>query len=227
MGLAFSPDCLRFYDLRCGTVNAVNAWEPNSLLRFSDTEEVVSDVVSENAVSISFSQTSEAWLGQFEAVSALAACPNGKCFCLGNDDGAIELRSTSGKGEVEVGKFNNFMNVNHLTWSQDSRYFAATDLSGDVLIRQIETTDYNRLVETTNIVPFKNPKLDLEEQAIQQILFNSDSSLLLVLTNQSGHIWSIQDTSIRASAKLPGGNLRKWLSHPTQDRLLLGIGSED
>ncbi|KAL8959670.1 MAG: hypothetical protein Q9193_003503 [Seirophora villosa] len=43
MGLAFSPDCQRFYDLRCGMVNSINAWEPNSLLRSSDTEEAVSD----------------------------------------------------------------------------------------------------------------------------------------------------------------------------------------
>ena len=227
MGLTFSPDSLRFYDLRCGMVNSVNAWEPNSLLRFSDTEETVSDLASESAVSMSVAQTSEVWLEQFEAISALAACPNGKCLCIGTDDGLIELRSANGSDRVEVGKFNNFMEVSHLTWSQDAQYIAAADLSGEIIISHIETTDYNRLNETTLIVALKPPKFDLEEQAIHEILFSPDSSLLLVVTNQSGHVWSLQDHSLQASERLADGKLRKWLSHPSQDQSILGIGSRD
>ena len=35
-GLAFSPDCKRFYDIRG---SSVNAWEPNCLIRLSESEE--------------------------------------------------------------------------------------------------------------------------------------------------------------------------------------------
>lgn len=227
IGLAFSPDCLRHYDLRCGMVNSVNAWEPNSLLRFSDTEEAVSDLASETAISMSVGQASEARLEQFEAISALAACPNGKCVCVGTDDGSVQLRSTNGSDTVEVGKFNNFMEVSHLAWSQDSQYMVAADLGGDIMLSQIETTDYGHLSETTRTMPLKNPKLDLEEQVIHETLFSPDSSLLLIVAGQSGHIWSLKDASLRTSEKCADGKLRKWVSHPTRHELLLGIGSAD
>ena len=42
-GLAFSPSCSRFYDMRG---SAINAWEPNSLVRFSDHSETNSDTTS-------------------------------------------------------------------------------------------------------------------------------------------------------------------------------------
>lgn len=227
VGIAFSPDSLRFYDLRCGMVNSVNAWEPNSLLRFSDAEETVSDLASENAVSISIAQASEACLEQFEAISALGTCPNGKCVCVGTDDGSIELRSTNGLATVKVGKFNNFMEVSHLAWSQDSQYLVAADLSGDIIIRQIQTTDYTRLAETTRIASLTNPKVRLDEQAIHEILFSPDASMLLIVTSQSGHIWSLTDINIRASEQIPDSRSRTWLRHPTQHQLFLGIGSSD
>ena len=227
IGLAFSPDCLRFYDLRCGMVDSVNAWEPNSLLRFSDTEEGVSDFARETAISMSVGQASEARLEHHEATSALAACPNGKCVCVGTDDGFVQLRSTNGPDTVEVGKFNNFMEVIHLAWSQDSQYMVAADLSGDMMLNQFEIADYGHLSETTQIMPLINPKLDLEEQVIHEILFSPDSGLLLIVASQSGHIWSLQDAELRASENLADGNLRKWVSHPTHHELLLGIGSAD
>lgn len=56
-GLTFSPDCRRFYDLRgC----SVNAWESNSLIRFSETEDSFSNAASEQPSSVSVSQASEA-----------------------------------------------------------------------------------------------------------------------------------------------------------------------
>ena len=51
-GLAFSPDCRRFYDLRG---SSVNAWESNSLTRFSETEEALSDAASEDQAPTSVS----------------------------------------------------------------------------------------------------------------------------------------------------------------------------
>lgn len=227
IGLAFSSNCLRFYDLRCGTVSSVNAWEPNSLLRFSDGEEAVSDLLSEAAVSMSVGQSSEVRPKQFEAISALADCPNGNCVCVGTDDGSVELRGMNGSDTVEVCKFNNFMEVSHLAWSQDSQYVVAADLSGDIMLSQIEMTDYDQLLDTTQTMRLKNPRVDLEEQAIHETLFNPDSTLLFIIASQSGHLWSLEDASLHASKELADGNLRKWVSHPTNHELLLGIGSGD
>ena len=227
MALAFSPDCLRFYDLRCGMVNSVNAWEPNSLLRFSDTEEAISDLASETAISMSVGQISEAKLDQVESVFALAASPNGKSVCIGTDDGSVQLRSMSGLDTVKVGKFNNFMEVSHVAWSQDSQFLVAADLSGDIMLNQIKKTSHGHMTETTQVTPLENPKLDLEEQVIHEMVFSPDSSLLLIVASQSGHVWSLKDASLRASERFADGMLRKWVSHPTDHELLLGIGSVD
>ena len=227
IGLAFSPDCLRFYDLRCGMVNSINAWEPNNLLRFSDTEEAVSDLASETALSMSVGQSLETRLDQVEAIFALSACPNGKCICVGTDDGSVQLRGMNGIDKVEVGKFNNFMEVTHIAWSQDSQYMVAADLSGDIMLSQIEVADYGQMTKTTQVKTLKPPKLHLEEQVIHEILLSPDASLLLIVASQSGHIWSLKDAILCASERLADGKLRKWVSHPTHHELLCGIGSAD
>lgn len=227
MGLAFSPDCLRFYDLRCGMVNSVNAWEPNSLLRLSDTEEAASDLASEAAISMSIGQVSEARLEEFKAICAISVCPNGKCICVGTDDGSVQLRSTVNSDTVEIGKFHNFMEISYLTWSQDSQYIVAADLSGDLMLSWIEVSNYGSLARTIQITELKKPRLEMEEQAIHEMLFNPDSSLLLIVASQFGHIWSLRDASLRVSEDLTDGQLRKWVSHPTHHELLLGIGSAD
>ncbi|KAL8670217.1 MAG: hypothetical protein Q9168_005231 [Polycauliona sp. 1 TL-2023] len=222
--IAFSPDCLRFFDLRYGTVNSLNAWEPNSLLRFSDAE---SELASETTSSFSLGQASEANLEQFEAISALAISPHGKYVCVGTEDGSVQLRSTSQPGTIEICKFNNFMEVSHLAWGQDSQYMAAADLVGDIILGQIDISYDNDFTETTQMLALTKPKIDLNEQAIHEILFNQDSTLLLVVTSQSGHIWSLKDASLCASENLGDANLRKWVSHPSHQELLLGIGSAD
>ena len=227
IGLAFSPDCLRFFDLRCGMVDSVHAWEPNSLLRLSDAEEAVSGLASENAISMSVGQASEAGLEVFKAISALAPCPNGKCFCVGTKDGAVQLRSNNGSGTVEVGKFPNFIEIRHLAWSQASQYVVVVGLSGGIALSRIEISDYDHLTETTQIIPLRNPKLHLEDQVIHEVLFSPGSNLLLIVARRSAHIWSLEDTCLRASENLADGHLRKWMSPPTHHELLLGIGPAD
>lgn len=227
MGLAFSPDCQRFYDLRVGMVNSLNAWEPNSLLRFSDNEDLVSDLASDFAPSISVAPASEAWTGQFEAVTALAICPNSRCVCVGTDDGSVELRSIHGAETIEVSRFNNFMEVDLLTWSQDAQHIVAVDLSGEISVCRIQVANYEHMVETAQAMKLASPKLDLRERVIHEVVFNLKSTLLLVVTNQSSYVWSLTRATIQAACPLPEGKLRKWLNHPTQDNLILGIGCDD
>ena len=101
-GLAFSPNCRRFYDLRG---YSVNAWEPNSLIRFSETEESVSDAASEDQPPTSISHTSEASLVQYEAVTVVAAAPDSNRYCVGNEEGAVNLLDTRTWSTTEFPKF--------------------------------------------------------------------------------------------------------------------------
>ncbi|GAP84478.2 putative WD40 repeat-containing protein [Rosellinia necatrix] len=85
--LTFSPDSRRFYDLRDG---AINTWESNSLTRFLEMDEHISDSNSEDQSSTTASQFSEQWAEQFEAVSAFALAPDGSSYCVGYEDGNVE-----------------------------------------------------------------------------------------------------------------------------------------
>lgn len=60
------------------------------------------------------------------------------------------------------------------------------------MLSQIKITNYGHLTETTQILPLENPKLDIEEQVIHEILFSPDSSLLLIVASQLSHIWSLR-----------------------------------
>ena len=101
-GLAFSPDCRRFYDLRG---SSVNAWEPSSLIRFSEAEESFSDTASEVQSPTSVSQISDARLVEYEAVSVLAAAPKLPLYCFGNEEGVVDLIDIRTERPIELMRF--------------------------------------------------------------------------------------------------------------------------
>ncbi|KAL8814621.1 MAG: hypothetical protein Q9191_008533, partial [Dirinaria sp. TL-2023a] len=76
-GLAFSPNCMRFYDLRW---NTINVWEPNSLIRASETGDIASDTASDYQTSTSFSHMSEAYVVTNDAIIAMATASTSMLF---------------------------------------------------------------------------------------------------------------------------------------------------
>jgi WD40 repeat protein len=223
-GLAFSPDCRRFYDLRgC----SVNAWESNSLIRFSEAEESFSDAASEDQSPTSVSQISGARLVEYEAVSILAAAPKLPLYCFGNEEGAVDLIDIRTEQPIELMRFLNFLSVTHLSWSDDGTHVAASDLGGDIIIKRLALTspaDYKVSIEVQSL---PTVKVDLEGRGIHQIMFNHDSSLLLVVSEDKGQIWSIKEAKPLASVSLENGAARKWLKHLFKKDTFLGFGDKN
>lgn len=223
-GLAFSPDSRRFYDLRgC----SVNSWEPNSLIRFSETEESSGDGASEDQVSTSVTQASEAGLAQYEAVSALAIAPSGSLFCVGNEEGVMELLDAVTGERIEMGKFPNFLSVSHFAWGEDGRHLVAANPGGGIVAKRLvlpEKKGSNNSIEVKSDV---SPKVDLEGRGIHQMLFSHDSKLLLIITEDRGYIWASEDCIARSSVILERGTARRWLKHPILNDLFLGFGADD
>lgn len=219
-GLVFSPDCRRFYDVRgC----SLNAWESNSLIRFSEAEDSLSDSASESPSQAAISQASEALLVQYEAVSALASSSN-HLYCVGNEEGIVELfDSQTGKG-FELLRFLNFLSISHLTWGDDGKHLAAADLGGEITIRYLPE---GRHTNATEVKECARPVVELVERAIHQIIFSHDSALLLVVSEELGQIVSVDQGNLKASATLNRGSTRRWLTHPTRKDLFLGFGTDD
>ncbi|EKG17144.1 hypothetical protein MPH_05598 [Macrophomina phaseolina MS6] len=226
-GLTFSPDCRRFYDMRG---NCVNAWEANSLIRFSESEDVVSETSSEAQSSTGDSKVSEMRLSQFDAISALSVAPvNDFFFVSGNEDGSVRLHSMRDDDSLEILKFHNFLSVCHLEWSQDARYIAAADLSGQINVMQLrEPLSDTRTITKATTKPLPSPDVQLSEQSIQQILFSYDSNFLLVSTGDTNQVCTVEDgKKIASSRALQDSLSRKWINHPTDDQLFLSVGPID
>jgi WD40 repeat protein/pimeloyl-ACP methyl ester carboxylesterase len=222
-GLAFSPDCRRFYDLRgC----SVNAWEPNSLIRFSETEESFSDAASEDQSLTSISHTSEASLVQYEAVTVVAVAPGSTWYCVGNEEGAVDLFDTRTEDAIELSRFLNFFGVSQMAWSQDARHVVAADLGGDIVVKRLVTSPAGAN-GTTKLKSLATPKVDLDGRGINQMLFNDDSTLLLIISEDRGQIWSLNDEAVIATLVFDQGMNRRWLQHPTQKSIFLGFGATD
>ncbi len=222
-GLAFSPDCRRFYDLRgC----SVNAWEPNSLIRFSETEESFNDAASEDQSLTSISHTSEASLVQYEAATVVAVAPGSTRYCVGNEVGAVDLLDTRTEDVIELARFLNFLSVSQMAWSQDATHFVAADLGGDIFVKHLITSPAGAS-GTTELKTLAIPKVDLDGRGIHQMLFNDDSTLLLIISEDLGQIWSLNDEAVIATLVFDQGMNRKWLQHPTQKSTFLGFGATD
>ena len=221
-GLAFSPDCRRFYDLRD---RSVIAREPDSLIRFSETEESIGEVTSEEQPPNLISQTSqESWI-RSETVTVVAAAPGSTWYCVGNDEGAVDLLDTQTENAIELFRFPNFLGVSQLAWSQDATHVVAADLGGDIYVRRLVTSRVGAHGET-EVKSLAAPKFDLDGRGIHQMLFNSDSTLLLIICEDCGQIWSLNDEVVIATL-FDQGRDRGWLQHPTQRSIFLGFGVTD
>ena len=223
-GLAFSPDSKRFYDLRG---SAVNAWEPNSLIRFSETEEAFSDAASEDQATTSVSQASESYVPDFEPICTLAAAPTGSLFCAGNETGVVDLHRI-GEGKIlEFTRFSNFLNVSHLAWGEDCNHVAAADLGGDIVVKRLITSDTSRERSQMEIQSVLTPKFGLEGRAVHQLLLDRTSALLMIISQDRGQIWSVQEGTMQLSKPLEDAGARSWLNHPFHNSLVLGFGPKD
>ena len=71
--------------------------------------------------------------------------------------------------------------------------------------------DHNASIE---VQALPGTKVDLEGRGIHQIMFNHDSSLLLVVSQDKGQIWAVEEAKLLTSVSLEKGATRKWLKHP-------------
>ena len=223
-GLAFSPDCSRFYDLRD---SSINIWEPNSLIRLSDTEEALSETASESQAPTSISQTSEVCLVSLDPVYIIAAAPEGPLYCAANETGAVDLYEKSEGKVLELMKFLNFLTVDHLTWSDDGRYIAASDIGGNIIVKHLNHSSLATTTAKLEVQSTLTAKVKIDESSIHQILFNGVSTMLLIISRGLAQIWSVESGSLDVVHGLERGVNRKWINHPLQKSFLLAFGPMD
>lgn len=211
--LCFAPDSRRLYDVR-GSYG--NVWEPDALLRLSESAEAPSH--TEERAETVLRKT-----GKIDPVTALAPQPNGCVYCSGTESGLMELFETSSITGLELRKSKSFMSIEHVVWSEDGKYVSFTDLSGRVFVKSVNRTlgaGGNWKIDTKLEVA-----VNVAEGAICQVLFHPDSSTLLVYTSSTISTISLASRSILHSRKMPeAASIYKWTNHPAYQGSLLAFG---
>lgn len=216
--LAFSPDCRRFYDIR-GSI--CNIWEPNVLIRLSDTDERGSDTASEAGSMTLASMASETYVDMPSPIMALA--PSDRDFhSAGNDDGIVHLFDRVNGTKTELWHSTNHMAVQHLEWSLDATKIAYAEFGGKICVRKVVPLASDAKIPnwTTDLV--FDTRIQVESGGINQILLDPMLQYLLITSQISTQVWLLERNSLAASivSKTPGVSQR-WMNHPLfKDKLI-------
>ena len=208
---AIDPNDTRIYDIR---ESFCSVWEPNALVRMWETEDKSSETMSARE-STQISQTSDATFESLQPITALAVDPENACYVVGNDDGLVTHFSKDGSTTSEL--MQTFMTVEHVCWSDDGHYVAASGLGRRIIGRRV---GHDQSVPTSE--PVMTAK---EEDPIRQILLSPTGSFLLVNTDRFLNIWSTGEKSI-VSTRLQT-TLHRWLNSPFDARKIFGYGSTE
>ncbi|KAL9120161.1 MAG: hypothetical protein Q9187_003286 [Circinaria calcarea] len=218
LGLAFSPDLCRFYDIR-GYYG--NAWEPNALMRFAEQTGKGIKSGSETESLAQSSTTSISWSQRIDSTTVLAGSPIGRLYCCGTEKGTVRLHDTQRGKLADLHMSKSFLSIEQMSWSKDGRYVCFSDSSKKVFIMSITPSAGNSdpVVTTKAEIPMKNSM----KGPILQLLFQTDSSHLLVYTSSSIRIISLTSSSVTYSLELYTAEC-KWIPHPHDPALVIGVG---
>ena len=220
LGLAFSPDLHRFYDIRG---NYGNAWEPNSLMRYAEQRGKDIGSGSETRSYAQNSTASEKCSARIDSITALAGSPTGRFFCCGTEDGRVHLHDTQRGKLADLHVSKSFLSIEQMSWSNDGHHICFSDPSKKLTILSLDpsASDPDRLSRNELEIPMTN-HLD---GPIQQLLFHHDSSLLLVYASTKIFIVSFKSPLSIKSLELNTAEC-KWILHPLDPSSILGIGSQ-
>lgn len=137
----------------------------------------------------------------------------------------MNLLDTRTGGTIEFPKLLNFLSVSQIAWSLDATHVVAGHLGGDISVKRVVDSPAGDN-GTTHLKSLATPKVDLDGRGINQMLFNAGSTLLLVVNEGRGQIWSLDDEAVIATLFDQDMN-RRWLQYPTQKSIFLGFGAID
>lgn len=212
--IRFSPDSKRSYDLRG---QFCNIWDPNALIRADDAYEQDTDIGSE-AASIPTAAVSEAHADVRDQITALAIQFQGRYQAVGNEVGIVSVVDSSDNDHVAIQLWRSpvMLSIGNLDWSGDGNYIACSELTGKVFVKQVRQDNGHCWTVT--------PVFDVKLEGIQQVIMNSDGTILLVKNGPSVMIWNLNHPSKSESNSSITSPNTKWLKHPTNSDLLLAVG---
>ncbi|KAL9625128.1 MAG: hypothetical protein Q9160_000857, partial [Pyrenula sp. 1 TL-2023] len=220
LGLAFSPNSSRFYDIR-GSHG--NVWEPNALIRFAEEGSKSNETDSETESLPQNTIVSMRWSRRVEAITTLSYSPKGRLYCCGTEKGTVHLHDTRREKPVDIHTSRSLLSIEQMSWSHDGEYLCFSDSSKKVFIMSIAASadDSDPVVETKAEVMVKTRT----NGPILQLLFEPDSRHLLVHTSSTICTITLKSTSVTHTLDWHTAEC-KWITHPIAPGFIVGIGPD-
>lgn len=220
LGIAFSPDSRRLYDIR-GYYG--NAWEPNALAKFTEQSSGGLDTHSEAESLVQSSSASDHATIRIDEITALAASPLGQLYCYGTDRGTVSLHSTKEGKLMDIHSSKAFFGIDIMTWNAVGDLIAFSDSSRKLFLVSVSssTTSSQPMTQTISEVSMKG----FTKGTIVQLLFSPDSQQLLVHSTSAIHFLSLPSLVVSRSLDIEEDEIQ-CIIHPQEASQVLGIGSK-
>ncbi|KUI52743.1 Vegetative incompatibility protein HET-E-1 [Cytospora mali] len=196
IGLTFSPDSQRFYDIRG---YYANVWEPMALARYANHTKIDTDPVNENS-SARVPKESNISLTAIDPVTVLSGSPKGRLYCVGTQMGSFSLHDTrNGKLATLYASKAKFA-IENIAWSDDGKHICCSDFSKQVIVfavsqdSQGSSPTYEQKASISMRQVTKGP--------ITQLLFHGESSYILIYTSTQIHVISLSSYAVEKSREL-------------------------
>lgn len=224
-GLAFGPDLHRIYDVR-GSYG--NVWEPSALMKYAEQsagDNIDSDSEGRSIAHTTgtFSTASMAYHQSVDSITAVATSPTGRLYCYGTERGAVSLCHTLKDVRHDIHKPRGFLSIENVAYSSDGRFVCFSDSSKRLFVKSVSLAQGKDTVPIVNHVAELSVKETVSE-AIVQLLFETDSTSVLIQTSLSLHVLDLSSSKVVRSLHMDTEHT--WIIHPLDNSLLLGFGTE-
>jgi hypothetical protein len=222
--IAFSPDSRRLYDLRG---QFCNVWEPNALLRLDDADEQERDSEAGSELSsLPTAPISEAVAEIRDPITAIAIRPLCSYHAAGGESGIVSIfNSSKAISPIELFRSASMLTVEHLDWGEDGQHLACAELGGKITVKLVSPPTVSD--DQWAAKSIFDIKMEVEAGGIQQIMLNTDSTILLVGNISTATLLSLDAKFDPISRPLPPqSSTARWIKHPTDPTLLLAFSVE-
>ncbi|SMY21055.1 unnamed protein product [Zymoseptoria tritici ST99CH_1A5] len=205
----------RIYDVR---EQYCNIWEPGSLLRAMESDDISSDTQSsKDSVRPSLAPDAQRDQETFEPVTAFTVMDEMPIYACGNDAGLVSVVDFDGNPLLELEE--SYMSIERIAWCNASSMLANVDLGREIKVRQLKLDRDQRQIQGTPKIVSSFSETD----EVSQILFKTAGDKLMVVTTTHVKVWNI--ATLAQPTVLPVVRPSKWIPHPLNNAYVLGFGA--
>jgi hypothetical protein len=210
-GLIFSPDNLRFVEIRR---QSCNIWEPLALVpkdRFDDNSGGPNPQVTPQESAVSHTHNIK-WR---QVVSIIQATERG-LFFVGRQDGTIDICDGRTGGVVKKLRPGcGFARIKQMGWNEGKALLLSADAHNRCVVARLDFGGPDTEAHETVLLDHR------EGEIIRQALLSPDGASILLRTDRGVKLIAVDEGDVKAELEIPPGC---WATHLSDSSLILMLG---